>query len=349
LTRKVNVGVLGYGFVESNFHLPCYKEIVEANVVAVGGPKKKATEEFARVWRIKKAYSGEDFVEKLCEDREIDAVDIGLPNFLHQKAAVSAAENGKHIVCEKPLGRNSREAETMLSAAKKAGVIHCYAENHIFIPQVAAAKDMIDRGMIGNVFWVRSREAHFGPHSAWFWDPDLAGGGVLIDMGCHSTATSLYIIGRKPKEALAWNAISVHKTKVEDNSVVLIRHSGNELSELENSWSAHGGIDIRFEIYGSDGTIFIDPTRQTGIRVFSVAAEEKAGYMAEKTETKRGWMYPICREHEAFGYLFELEHFLSCISEGRTPRVTFEDGYTVNRIIDACYKSIQSRKWEPIL
>jgi predicted dehydrogenase len=349
MTRKVNIGVLGYGFVESNFHLPCYREIVAANVVAVGGPRKRATEEFAKAWGIKKMYSGEDFVEKLCGDREIDSVDIGLPNFLHEKATVLAAENGKHVICEKPLGRNSGEARTMLNAVRKAGVIHCYAENHVFIPQVTGAKDMIDGGMIGNVFWVRSREAHFGPHSAWFWDPDLAGGGVLIDMGCHSAATSVYLVGRKPEEAFAWNATSVHKTKAEDNSLALIRHSGNELSELENSWSVHGGIDIRFEIYGSEGAIFIDPTRQTGIRVFSVAPEEKVGYVAEKTETKKGWMYPICREYETFGYLFELEHFLSCIGEGETPTVTFEQGYTVNCIIDSCYKSIQSKKWEPIL
>jgi predicted dehydrogenase len=131
--------------------------------------------------------------------------------------------------------------------------------------------------------------------------------------------------------------------------LALIRHSGNELSELENSWSAHGGIDIRFEIYGSEGAIFIDPTRHTGIKTFSVAPEEKVGYAAEKTETKKGWMHPICREHETFGYLFELKHFLSCISENRTPRVTFEHGHTVNCIIDSCYKSIRSKKWEPIL
>jgi predicted dehydrogenase len=178
MTRKVNIGVLGYGFVESNFHLPCYKEIVKADVVAVGGLKKRATEEFAKTWKIKKSYSGEDFIEKLCRDREVDTVDIRLPNFLHEKATISAAENGKHVICKKPLGRNSGEARTMLTAARRAGVIHCYAENHIFMPHVTRAKDMIDAGMIGKVFWVRSREAHFGPHSAWFQDPDLAGPGL---------------------------------------------------------------------------------------------------------------------------------------------------------------------------
>lgn len=348
MIEKANIGILGYGFVESNFHMPCYREMSTANVVAVGGRRKRAAEEFANRWGIKKVYSGEDFVEKLCANREIEVVDIGLPNFLHKKAAVLAAENGKHAICEKPLGRNADEARTMLDAVRKAGVIHCYAENHIFIPHITKAKEMIDESVIGNIFWVRSREAHFGPHSAWFWDPSLAGGGVLIDMGCHSAATALYLIGKRPKEALAWSVTSVHATEAEDNSLALIRHAGNELSQLENSWATHGGIDIRFEIYGSDGTIFIDPTRQTGVKMFTVAPEEKVGYIAEKAEAKKGWMYPVWREHEVLGYLFELQHFLSCIIEGEMPRVTFQDGYTVNCIIDSCYKSIQSKKWEPI-
>jgi len=323
--------------------------MLTADTVAIGGRSKEEAEKFASTWGIKKIYSGEGFIEKLCKDREIDVVDIGLPNFLHEKAAVLAAENGKHVICEKPLGRSVSEARTMFDAVRRAGVIHCYAENHIFIPQVSKAKEIIDEGMIGNAFWVRCREAHFGPHSAWFWDPILAGGGVLMDMGCHSAATALYLIDKDPKEAFAWGATLVHPGRAEDNSLALIRHAGNELSQLENSWAAHGGIDIHIEIYGSEGVIFIDPTRQTGVKVFSVASEEKVGYVAEKAETKRGWMHLVCREHEVLGYLFELQHFLSSIAKSEPPSVTFENGYAVNCIIDSCYKSIHSKKWEPIL
>jgi predicted dehydrogenase len=347
--KKVNVGILGYGFVESKFHMPCYREMSAADVVAIGGRTKEGAEKFARNWGVKKTYSGEDFIERLCVDREIDVVDVGLPNFLHEKAVVLAAENGKHVICEKPLGRTAIEARTMLDAVRRAGVIHCYAENHVFIPHVSKAKEMIGEGIIGNPFWVRCREAHFGPHSDWFWDPSLAGGGVLMDMGCHSAATALHLIDKKPQEAFAWGATLVHPSKAEDNSIALIRHVGNEMSQLENSWAAHGGLDIHIEIFGSEGTISIDPTRQTGVKAFTVAPEEKVGYVAEKAEAKRGWIYPICREHEAFGYLFELEHFLSCVVRSETPKVTFENGYTVNCIIDSCYRSIQSKKWEPIL
>jgi predicted dehydrogenase len=346
--KKVNVGILGYGFVESNFHMPSYREISNVDVVAVGGRRKEAAKEFASAWRIKKTYSGEDFMEELCTDPKIDVVDIGLPNFLHEKAAALAVENGKHVICEKPLGRNTSEAKNMLDTARRARIIHCYAENHIFIPHISKAKKMIDEGVIGNPFWIRSREAHSGPHSAWFRNPDLAGGGVLIDMGCHSAATALHLFGKKPKEAFAWGATLAHAGEAEDNTLALLRHAGNELSQLENSWTAHGGIDIRLEIYGSEGTIFVDPARQTGVRVFTVAPEDKVGYIAEKAEAKKGWIYPTCREHETFGYLFELQHFLSCIIKSKKPISTFEDGYTVNCVIDSCYKSTRSKEWESV-
>lgn len=345
---KVNVGVLGYGFVQLTFHLPCYEEIAEANVLAIGGRRKEVAEETARKFQIGKVYSGEDFIQGLCSDPEIDVVDIGLPNFLHQKASEIAAENGKHVICEKPLARSVSEANAMLKAVEKHGVIGCYAENQVFIPQIVRAKEMIEGGAIGDVFWIRSREAHFGPHSAWFWDPDLAGGGVLMDMGCHSVEVARYLIDKKLVEANAWGATLVHDTKAEDNSLALIRYEGGELGQSENSWAAHGGLDLRFEIYGSDGAIFIDTTRETGIRVFTVAPEENVGYVVEKAEAKKGWMYPIWREHELYGYLSELQHFISCIERDEQPRETFKDGYIVNCMLDACYKSIETGRWEAI-
>jgi len=317
-------------------------------VVAVGGRRKDASEKVAERFGIKKIYSGEDFIAKLCSDPDVDVVDVGLPNFLHRVASEIAAENGKHVICEKPLARSVDEAKAMLYAVERHGVIGCYAENQVFIPQITRAKEMIEAGAVGKVFWIRSREAHFGPHSAWFWNPELAGGGVLMDMGCHSVEVARYLIGKRPIEAYAWGATLVHETKAEDNSLALVKYEGEELGQSENSWAAHGGLDLRFEIYGSDGAIFIDNTRETGIKVFTVAPEDKVGYIVEKAEAKKGWMYPIWREHELYGYLFELRHFASCIQKGEEPRETFRDGYMVNCILDACYKSIRTEKWEQI-
>ena len=92
----------------------------------------------------------------------------------------------------------------------------------------------------------------------------------------------------------------------------------------------------------------MDPTRETGIKVFTVAPEEKVGYVVEKAEAKKGWMFPMWREHEMYGYLAELKHFAARIQKGEKPRETYRDGYTVNCILDACYRSVKSGKWEHI-
>ena len=346
--KTVKVGVLGYGFVQETFHLPCYSEIPNAEVVAIGGRSKEKATRVAEKFRVKKTYYGEDFLQRLCSDQEVEAVDIGLPNFLHKEASEIAAENGKHVICEKPLARSVDEARSILKTVEKYGVIDCYAENQVFSPHNTRAKEMITGGSIGDIFWIRSREAHFGPHSPWFWDPELAGGGVLMDMGCHSVEVARYLIGKKPVKAFAWAKTLVHDTKAEDNSLAAVSYDGGALGQSENSWAAHGGLDLRFEIYGSDGAIFIDPTRETGISVFTVAPEEKVGYIMEKAEAKKGWMYPIWREHEIYGYLPELTHFITSIQKGERPRETYRDGYAVNCILDACYRSVKSGTWEPI-
>jgi predicted dehydrogenase len=346
--KKIKVGVIGCGFIHNVYHMPAFQRITEVEVVAACAATRQEVQPFADRWHIAKQHYGDDGIERLCADPEIDVVDIGLPNFLHLPAARAAAENHKHVICEKPLGRNVREARQMLAIVRRYGVIHCYAENQIFMPQVVKAKEFINKGALGKVFWVRSREAHFGPHSKWFWDPKLAGGGVLMDMGCHSIEVARYLIGRRPVSTCAWVSTFVHDTRAEENSVVMVKHEGSELAQAENSWAAHGGFDLRIETYGSDGTIFIDATKGTGLQMFTVAAEKKIGEIVEKAETKKGWMFPTWNEVEAYGFPNELGHFISCMGAGKQPSERFEDGLLVNKIVDAAYRSVKSRRWENV-
>lgn len=341
---RPKVGILGTGFVTDVFHMPCFRQL-GVNVAAVGTRREEAGKEFSKKWGIKKAYGGEDAIERLCEDDDVEFVDIALPNYLHERAAVAAAENGKAVACEKPLARSVEEAERMAAAVQRYDVPDFYAENQIFIPQIERLREIVNQGALGKVFWVRSREAHFGPHSKWFWDPALAGGGVLMDMGCHSIEVARRLIASNPSEVFAWQATLVHNTAAEDNNLILVRYSEGQIGQSENSWAAHGGLDLRFEVYGSEGAAFIDATRETGMRVFTVAPEEKVGYIVEKAEAKRGWFYPISLEHEAYGYLSEFRHFFKCMETGEKPIESFEDGLLVNKIIAAGYESAKKRGW----
>ena len=338
----MNIGVVGTGFVQNTFHMPSYSELRLANVVAVAGIEDTAA--FAKRWGISKVYHGDDGIEKMCRDPEVDVVDIGIPNNLHLQTIVTAAENHKNVICEKPLARNGTEAKKAVETVEKYGVLNFYGENQVFIPQMTRAFEFIRGGAIGKLTWIRAREAHSGPHSKWFWEPKLAGGGVLSDMGCHTIEAVRYLTNKeKLAEVAAWTATLVHNTPGEDNSLVLLKFDGGTLGQCENSWSAKGGLDIRLEIYGSDGAIFIDVTRETGIRLFTAAP--RSSYVVEKADVDKGWLFPTWREHETFGYMYELQHFLECISKGETPREKFIDGCLVNQTMDAAYDASKERKW----
>jgi predicted dehydrogenase len=168
-------------------------------------------------------------------------------------------------------------------------------------------------------------------------------------MGCHTIEVIRHLLNKsRPVEVGAWTATLVHKTKVEDNSLVLVKYDGGALGQCENSWSAKGGVDVRLEVYGSEGVIFIDLTRETGVRVFSAAPEGRSPYIVEKADVSKGWMFPTWREHETYGFLHELRHFIECVAKGQTPRETFRDGLIVNRIIDAAYEASNAKKWVPV-
>lgn len=348
--KVLGIGIIGTGFITDGFHMPALRSLSSVEVVAVASRNPKHTSKFATKWGIKETYSGDEAIEKLCASKNVDVVDVAIPNDLHLHAIEAAAENQKAVICEKPLGRNAEEARKALKIAQKNGVIHCYAEDEVFAPQIVRSKEIVDSGAIGRLTWVRTREAHSGPHMKWFYDPSRSGGGTIIDMGCHSIETGRYFLGKKePLSVSAWTATLYHKTKAEDNSLVLIKYEGGALSQSENSWTTKGGVDGRFEVYGTEGSIFIDTTRETGIRAFTTGASAKTGYIVEKADASVGWMYPAWGEYITGGYLDEMRHFVDSIRNEKLPRENFEDGVVVNELMDDAYRSAKESRWVPAL
>ena len=138
-----------------------------------------------------------DYREVLKRD-DVHGVVLCLPNYLHCQAAVDAAAAGKHILCEKPMCMNLREADTMIAACAKAGVTFMYAEELCFAPKYVRAKQLADEGALGRVYLVKQSEKHFGPHADWFWNVEQSGGGVLFDMGCHGIEFARWML-RRPR------------------------------------------------------------------------------------------------------------------------------------------------------
>lgn len=338
----VRIGLFGCGFL-ATFYMQGLQEVLNQQVVVVYGRDKQKAQAFAERWHIPEI---SDDMAAVAARPDIDLLLIALPNALHLDAVLLAAQNKKHVACTKPLGRNAEEARKMLEAVQQAGIIHGYGETEVFSPAVVQAKGLVDEGAIGRVLTVRSREAHAGPHAAHFWDLELAGGGALLDMGCHTIEVARYMVGKhiKPVEVLAWGDTLVHtdKTKAEDNAVVLLRFENGVLAQSEISWTARGSLDLRNEIYGSEGSIFTDVTRSTPIRAF---VRSTGSYQLEKAESSTGWISPLPDEGRVYGYHNEVRHFVECVARGEQPRETFEDGLIVNTIMDAAYLSIREHRW----
>ena len=279
---------------------------------------------------------------------DTDVVVVGVPNFLHEEAVALVAQAGKAVLCTKPLGRSAQEARLMLDTVETAGVFAGYLEDLCYTPKTLKAVRSVEAGAIGEVTWVRSREAHPGPHSAWFWDGRLTGGGAIVDLGCHCIEIIRNFVGKgnRPVEVMCHTDTLVHPIADEDNAVALIRFESGALGQFEVSWTFRGGMDLRDEVAGTGGTIWLNHFLRTGFEMFSAGIG--GGYVAEKAETSAGWLFPVGDEVTELGYVDMFSDMFRALDEGTQPRETFYDGYVVNAIMDACYRSAKSRAWEPV-
>jgi predicted dehydrogenase len=331
--NDIGVGLIGSGFI-ADLHAEALKRVPAASVRAVAS----RTEGHARRFADRHAIPAWDSdYRRLLERPEVDVVCIGVPNGLHREVAVSAAQAGKHVICEKPLARTLAEADEMIDACKQAGVKLMYAEELCFAPKYVRAKELVDEGALGDIHVVRHGEQHFGPHTDWFWDVDLAGGGVLMDMGCHAIEFFRWIYDKPPVESVtAELGTFVHggRTRGEDHAIATVRFKGNRLGLLETSWAKPGGMDDRAEILGSRGLTYVDLLRGSSLVTFS---EVGYGYAVEKASDTRGWTFTMFEELWNYGFPQEMEHFMSCLLAGSEPLETGEDGRAVLEIIYAMY------------
>jgi predicted dehydrogenase len=166
---------------------------------------------------------------------------------------------------------NGAEALELLEMVEKAGLFHGYLEDLCYPPKTLKALDSVQKGAIGQVIWTRAREAHPGPHSDWFWDPKQSGGGAIIDMGCHCIEIGRNYIGKnvRPVEVMCWADTLVKPIKAEDNAIALVKYETGAISQVEVSWTFRGGMELKDEVAGTEGTIRIDHWLRTGFEMFS--------------------------------------------------------------------------------
>ncbi len=341
-----NIAMLGTGLIGMFYTMALTGKRGRDKIRVVCGREEREVGAFAAKYGVPKWTTS---IEDAVHDPEVDMIVIGLPNNLHKQAALLAASCGKAVLCTKPLARNAAEAREMLEAVEKAGVFHGYLEDLVYTPKTLKALQSVKSGKLGRILWTRSREAHPGPHSDWFWNREISGGGAIVDMGCHCIEIGRSFVGKdvRPLEVMCWAATQVHPIDAEDHAVGLVRYATGAVSQFEVAWSFRGGMDLRDEISGTEGSIWLNHWLRTGFEMFT--ASGSGGYVAEKAETEKGWLFPVGDEAVALGYEDMFVDMLDAFERKGRPAETFYDGYVVNAIMDAAYRSVESKRWEPVL
>ena len=371
---EIGVGMLGYAFM-GKAHANAMKKIpymmypppAVPRLEAVAGRNEEAVAEAAKRFGYNKYYT--DWRDMIADD-SVQLFDNGGPNNIHAEPCIAAAEAGKHILCEKPLGRTAEESKQMLDAVNKAGVKHMVAFNYRFVPAIRQIKNLIDSGALGRIYHWRAVYLqewilpHYGTPKIWRLDASVAGSGALGDLGAHSIDLAHYLVGGiKSLSAYTKTFIEERdnpeggskKVDVDDAFVAIAEFENGALGTFEATRFAAGRKNFNhIEINGEKGSVRFNLERFNEFDVFWVGTEpaETQGWTnVLVSEGHHPWWenwwphgHVIGWEHT---FVHEINHLLDCIVNDKDvdPHgATFEDGYRASVITDAVVESANARK-----
>ena len=342
----MRIAMLGSGFIGRFYADSLQGQRTRDRIVSIYSRREESAKKFAADYGCSH-WTTE--MEEAVKHPDADVVCISLPNNLHEAAVLLCCKYKKAVITTKPLGRNAAEARRMLNAVEKAGIFNGYLEDLVYTPKFLKALESVKNGALGRILWSKSRETHPGPHSDWFWDLEQAGGGCILDLGCHCVEIARSFIGKdiKPIEVMCWADTQVKPIEAEDHAIGLVKYENGAIGQFEVSWTFRGGLDLRDEVMGTEGTIWINNFLRTGFEMFTTG--KGADYVAEKAESNSGWLFPVGDELNDLGYNHMFTDMFNAMEKGGQPRETFYDGYVVNAVLDAAYASAKTKTGAALL
>lgn len=343
MAQKIRILLLGSAFA-ADLHVDAYSRIREhIEIVGVASSDEAQTYSLMSRYNFSGYQYFNDF-KKAVVECDCDVVDICLPNFLHHPAAMSAIEHDRHVICEKPLATTVQAGREMVKAAKDAGKRIYYAEDWMGSPALSKARAIIAEGAIGELKFIRAREAHSGSHSPFVQKVATAGGGAMIHLGPHPVTFALAINQNRWTELVAMtsgggaNNLMHHNLEGEDWAAALMKFEDGSKAILEANFVTYGGMEDSIDFYGTKGCLHVDLTFSSPIHGYSIPGFE---YTVEKAEITTGWSRPVVDEKYNLGYVAELAIFVDCLEKGIDAPVGLrgEDGLETLEVIDLIYQS----------
>jgi predicted dehydrogenase len=372
--KTLNVGMIGYGFM-GRAHSNAYRKVgnffdldYQPVLKAACGRTRAKTEDFAQRWGYE---SVETDWKKLVARKDIDAIDICVPNDLHMEIAIAAAKAGKMVLTEKPIARNTKEGEKMVAAVEKAKVPNMVWYNYRRVPAVMLIKQVVEQGTLGRIYhyranflqdWTISPDVPQGGAGTWRLDVDAAGSGVTGDLLAHCLDTALWINGgieslsattetfvKKRKHALTGKMQTVG---IDDAAMVMARFKNGSLGLFESTRYARGHKALyTLEINGEKGSLSWNLHDLNYVQFFDHRIEGRLRGWTSILVTDGDhpylgkWWVPGLSLGYEHSFVYQLADFLEGLATGKPAAPTFREALETTKVCDAILKSGATGKW----
>ena len=332
--KQYRVGVIGGGAIAQACHLPGYAKNPYSNLVAVSDPSPERQAEIAAAYPGIKCYA--DHNEMLANEK-LEVVSVCAPNRFHAAASIAAFKAGCHVLCEKPIATTLPDADKMLKAAKEARKKLMIAFSCRLYSGPMKCKELLKAKKIGKPFMIRVRFAHGGPDagwakSNWFFNPAVAAGGVMLDLGIHAIDLCLWLFG-PAKAVYAKAATLVRNIPVDDNAVLVMEFQNGGMGYIEVGWTSKPGFK-GIEIYGTDGSLICDFDRGLTLCTGKQSAGADSVVEWEMLDTKP----------TSGGWDIEIDHWMNVVRGKEKLSMDGQAGRDAMALALAAYKSSEKGK-----
>ncbi len=377
MTKKLNIGLIGYGFM-GRTHSNAYRKVTnffdvpfEPVLQVVCGLVEAEAKAFAEKWGYK---SHTTDWHKVVEDENVDVVEICVPNNVHAEIAIAAAKAGKAIVCEKPLALNVPQAEEMVKAVEEAGVPNLVSFNYRRVPAVTLAKQLIDEGRLGKIFhyranflqdWTISAKVPQGGMATWRLDIKAAGSGVTGDLLAHCIDTAMWHNGPITdvcamtetfiKERMHAETGKVEPVGIDDACTFICHYDNGSLGNFESTRYARGHKALyTFEINGEKASIAWDLHDLHRLSYFDHSDESivRGWRSIHVTDSDMPymdkWWVPGLQIGYEHTFVHQAAEFMQNLAEGKSTSPDFREALATQYVCDAVLTSAKNKTWETV-